>query len=167
MSTIGVAGARVTNPALILFDWAIHKGRCMNEAIVRRVGTVAMTSTDAYTLHLTMQQLIPEMCAPCTQVRTGVRPRDEEGLVQQFKYSCRRGCSFFSTGGLTPTYATQHGATTRATLLCTLRVILHDAYIILVPQLRSLASTTIPQRYDLVLLGRCASTLQPHVFSFR
>jgi hypothetical protein len=46
--------------------------------------------------------------------------------------------------GLTASFATQHCAITRATLLCTLRVTVYGGYIVPVPRPCSLASATLP-----------------------
>lgn len=81
-------------------------------------------------------------------MRTGAN-RCETSTMKMVSYSssstrCCSACSLFSAAGLTASYATRHRANTRATLSCTPRVMLHDAYIMLVPRPCFLASATLP-----------------------
>ena len=83
----------------------------------------------------------------CERVRTGLRLRCRGRLrtgVQVLHVAAPALCL---TAGLTASFATQHRAITRATLLCTLRVTVHDGYIIPVLQPNSLASTTLPRTH--------------------
>ena len=91
MSNIEVAGAQVTNTLLNFLDWMICEGRCVNEAVGRRVGWGASTLTDADTSHITMRQLILEVFS---LMRTCANRCETSTLKMVLsKYQCDRACS--------------------------------------------------------------------------